>query len=129
MQYLVDEAKKVIDNAYAPYSNFKVAAALLMNDGLIVHGVNVENISYGGTICAERNAINAAITKGYTKDDFKALAIIATSDNYVRPCFICRQTFVEFFDSEMPVLMADFNGEYETLTVGELAPYPFKEIK
>lgn len=128
MQYLVDKAKSVMDNAYAPYSNFKVACALEMNDGTVFCGVNVENASFGGTICAERNAITTAITHGYKKGDFKQIAIIATSEVFVRPCHICRQTFVEFFDGDMKVAMAKETGEYEVRTVSELTPFSFTEI-
>ncbi len=129
MQYLVDKAKDVMKNAYAPYSNFLVGCALEMNDGKIICGVNVENASYGGTICAERSAITAAISQGYTKGDFKQIAIIATSQDYVRPCHICRQTFVEFFSPNMNVAMANEHGEYEVRTVAELTPFSFTEIK
>ncbi len=129
MQYLVDKAKEVMKNAYAPYSKFLVGCALEMNDGTIICGVNVENASFGGTICAERTAITSAITKGYNKGDFKQIAIIATSSEYVRPCHICRQTFVEFFSPDMKVAMACENGEYEVRTVAELTPFSFTEIK
>ncbi len=129
MQYLVDEAKKIMKYAYAPYSKFLVGCALEMSDGTIVHGVNVENASFGGTICAERSAIVAAISKGYQKGDFKQIAIISSSNDFVRPCHICRQTFVEFFDPNMNVVMASNDGNYEIKTVNELTPFSFTEIK
>ncbi len=129
MKYLVDSAKEVLVNAYAPYSNFPVGCALEMNDGTIFHGVNVENISFGGTICAERSAITAAVSNGYRKGDFKAIAIIANTKSYVRPCHICRQTFTEFFDKDMKVAMSNKDGEFEVLSVAELTPYSFEELE
>lgn len=91
---------KLLDNAYAPYSNYKVAAIVVMNDGTEFEGVNIENASYGGTICAERNAINAAVTKGYRKGDFKAIYLMVGSDEMAFPCLICRQSMVEFFNMD-----------------------------
>lgn len=129
MKYLIDEAKSILENAYAPYSNFPVGCALEMNDGTIIQGVNVENISFGGTICAERNAINTAITKGYRKGDFKAIAIIANTESFVRPCHICRQTFTEFFEKDMKVGMSNKHGEFEIKTVEELVPYSFEDFE
>ncbi len=128
MKYLVDEAKSVLKNAHCPYSNFPVGCAIEMKDGTIIHGVNVENISFGGTICAERTAINAAITKGYKKGDFKAIAVIANTESFVRPCHICRQSFNEFFEDDLKVAMSNKHVEFEVLTVGELAPYSFKDF-
>ena len=90
--------KEIIKNAYAPYSNYRVAAEVVTNDGKSFYGVNVENASYGGTICAERNAINSAISAGYKKGDFKSLTVMVDGDKTAFPCFICRQTIVEFFD-------------------------------
>ena len=89
---------KLLQSAYAPYSNYKVAAAVVTKDGKVFGGVNVENASYGATICAERNAINNAIAKGYRKGDFKALYVMVESDSVAFPCFLCRQTITEFFD-------------------------------
>ncbi len=129
MKYLVDKAIEAKKNAYAIYSNFPVGCALEMNDGTIFLGSNVENVSFGGTICAERAAICTAISNGYTKGDFKAMAISANTSGFVRPCFICRQTFVEFFDKKMQVAMADKNGEFEILTVDQLAPHAFEGLE
>ncbi len=129
MKYLVDKAIEAKENAYAPYSNFPVGCAVEMKDGTIFKGCNVENISYGGTICAERVAICAAIASGYKKGDFKALAVVANTKKYVRPCFICRQTFTEFFENDMEIAMACENGEFEVRTVETLAPYAFEDFE
>lgn len=102
---------KLLDNAYAPYSNYKVAAIVLMNDGSEFEGVNIENASYGGTICAERNAINAAVTKGYRKGDFKAIYLMVGSGEIAFPCLICRQSIVEFFDMDADLYLFAENKE------------------
>ncbi len=129
MKYLVDKAIEAKENAYAPYSNFPVGCAIEMNDGTIFKGCNVENISFGGTICAERVAICSAIANGYSKGDFKVIAIVANTKKYIRPCFICRQTFTEFFEKDMEVVMADESGQYEIKTVDDLAPYAFEDFE
>lgn len=129
MKYLIDEAKKAIENAYAPYSKFRVGAALETKDGKIFLGTNVENISFGGTICAERSAIVAAISNGYKKGDFKAIAIVGDTQKYIRPCFICRQTFVEFFERDMKVALGMYNDDFEVVTVADLTPYPFEDFE
>ncbi len=129
MKEILTMCKALLENCYAPYSKFKVSAVLLLKDGKTIGGVNVENASYGATICAERNAINAALTKGYKKEDFASLTIMANSDNIVRPCSICRQTFVEFFNEDFIIHMSNQNLEYESLTLKDLVPFPFMEVK
>ncbi len=108
---MFNELKQLLQNSYAPYSNYKVACILKMKDGNIVRGVNVENASYGATICAERNAINAAITKGYKKGDFSKIYLMVSSDSYAMPCFVCRQTILEFFDMEDELILVTSKGE------------------
>lgn len=117
----------LLDNAYCPYSNFKVAAIVVMKDGTEVSGVNVENASYGGTICAERNAITTAVTKGYKKSDFDKLYVMTSGKKISSCCFLCRQTIVEFFDKGSLVTLMDKEGNEKILTVSELCPYPFNE--
>jgi cytidine deaminase len=109
--------------AYAPYSRFRVGAALLCADGSIITGVNVENRSFGLTICAERSAIVAAVTAGFT--EFKALAVAGVDSGYpLPPCGACRQVMSEFMAADTPVF---FRGDDPTAivesTVGELLPY------
>lgn len=88
----------LLNNSHSPYSNFKVAAIVVMNDGQIFKGVNVEMPTYSGSICAERNAINSAVAHSYKKGDFKELHIMVASEQLAFPCFICRQSIVEFFN-------------------------------
>ena len=95
-----DKLEKLLDNAYAPYSHFKVACIIKTKDNQEFMGVNVENASYGATICAERSAIVSAISKGYKKGDFKELHVMVSSGSIGTPCFICRQVISEFFDSD-----------------------------
>uniref|UniRef100_A0A1I7WM29 Cytidine deaminase n=1 Tax=Heterorhabditis bacteriophora TaxID=37862 RepID=A0A1I7WM29_HETBA len=91
---LLSKAKEAMKNAYCPYSNFPVGAAVLTDDDTIVVGANHENASYGGTICAERSAMTSALTRGYRK--FKAIAIVTELERPAAPCGLCRQFLVEF---------------------------------
>lgn len=116
---------KLLDNAYCPYSNFRVAAIVVMKDGTEISGVNVENASYGATICAERNAITTAIAMGYKKSDFDKLYVMTSGDRISSCCFVCRQVIVEFFDKSSLVTLMDISGNEKVLTVEELCPYPF----
>ena len=120
-----DELIKLLDKAYAPYSNFHVSAILEMKDGKYIPGVNVENASYGAAICAERNAITTAIAMGYTKGDFKNIYIMVSGEKLSMPCFMCRQVIVEFFDKDSQIILMGKNGEKEIHTVSEICPYPF----
>ena len=120
-----EELVKLLDKAYAPYSNFNVACILEMNDGKFIPGVNVENASYGAAICAERNAITTAVAMGYKKGDFKKLYVMVSGDKLSTPCFICRQVISEFFDKNSEIVLMGKNGEMEVHTVLEMCPYPF----
>jgi len=118
---------KLLDNSYAPYSNFHVACLVEMKDGRLIPGVNVENASYGASICAERNAITTAIALGYKKGDFKNIYIMVSGEKLSMPCFMCRQVIVEFFDKDSEIILMGKNGEKEKYTVEEICPYPFDE--
>lgn len=119
---LIDEAIKARKFAYAPYSKFKVGAALLTKNGKIFTGCNVECASYGGTNCAERTAIFKAVSEG--EKHFEAIAIVLDPVNLGTPCGICRQVIYEF-GPKIKVIMANLNGEYEIKTIEELLPYAF----
>lgn len=118
---LVRAALAVRDNAYAPYSGYLVGAALLDEQGKIFVGCNVENISYGGCICAERHAIGAMIAAGSKR--IQELAV-ATVDGGV-PCGICLQSITEFADADLKITLAGSLGTQHT-TLGELLPMGFK---
>ena len=117
---------KLLNNSYAKYSNYRVSAICVMKDGREFNGVNVENASYGATICAERVAITSAIAMGYTKGDFREIHVMVDSDIIGMPCFICRQVISELFDKECKVYAYSRNDVKEFI-VSEICPYPFTE--
>jgi len=119
-----EELLKLIENSYSPYSKFPVAAMVTMSDGKNFYGVNIENASYGATICAERVAIDTAIAAGYKKGDFKTLVVMNKSDNLVFPCFLCRQVINEFFDKDAElILMNDADTKYYYME--DILTHPF----
>jgi len=122
-----EELIKLLDKAYAPYSNFHVSAIIEMNDGKFIPGVNVENASYGATICAERNAVTTAISMGYKKGDFKKIYIMVSGEKISSPCFICRQVITEFFDKDSEIILVGKDGTEKKYKVSEMCPYPFDE--
>lgn len=124
---MFEKLLKLHKNAYAPYSNFTVSAIVEMKDGNTFNGVNVENASYGATICAERSAILSAVSSGYTKGDFKTLYVMCNNKKIGMPCFACRMVISEFFDTDCQVVCMNPEGETEVHTVAELCPYPFSE--
>jgi cytidine deaminase len=119
-------ARQAREQAYAPYSNFLVGAALLTRDGRHFGGCNVENASYGLCNCAERTALFSAIAAGCQPGDFLALAVIADTDNPVSPCGACRQVMSELCDDAMPVLLANLHGDTQETSVAALLPGSFK---
>ena len=126
-EYLISEAKKAREHAYTPYSNFRVGAALVTKEGKIYHGCNIENASFGATICAERSAIAAAIAGG--SRDFSAIAIIGGAENAdtapCTPCGICRQVLSEFCDPDFPVILENGDGTEKIVKLSELLPHSF----
>ena len=120
-----EELIKLLDKAYAPYSKFQVACILEMDDGKFIPGVNVENASYGATICAERNAITTAVSMGYKKGDFKKIYVMVSGDKLSTPCFICRQVITEFFDNDSEIILMGKNGDMKKYKVSDMCPYPF----
>ena len=123
-QKLVDEAFIASENAYAPYSSFKVGASLLLTDGTIIHGTNIENAAYGSTMCAERNAVFQAYCQGYRKSDIEALAIVGDCSPLISPCGACRQVLMELLPQDCPVILAN-RESYEITTMKELLPRAF----
>ncbi len=121
---LVDEAKKVLGNSYAPYSGVHVAAAILTDKGNIYTGVNVENSSYGLTICAERSAVAAMVTAGERKP--VAIAIVTDLPEPIPPCGACRQVLAEFNPDLEVIMHSIVSGETKRLSLRELFPQPFK---
>lgn len=124
---MIDELLELQKHSYAPYSKFFVSAIVVMKDGKKFKGVNVENMSYGATICAERSAIVAAISNGYGKGSFKELNILVSSDKIGMPCFMCRQVIQEFFDTDSIIRCYCLDGSFKEYKVEELCPYPFEQ--
>jgi len=119
---LIEQARRAMANAHAPYSGYRVGAALLCDDGTVITGCNVENASYGLTNCAERTAVFSAVASG--RVTFEAIAIAASGDPAPFPCGACRQVLAEFCAAEFPVHIATPDG-HKTLTLGELLPHTF----
>ena len=125
VEQLLKECKQAREHAYAPYSKFTVGAALLGEDGKVYHGCNVENVSYGMTNCAERTAIFNAVSSGEKK--FKALAIIADTEDPISPCGACRQVIAEFCKGNMPIFLTNLKGDVYETTVAKLLPGAFSK--
>jgi cytidine deaminase len=119
---IVAVAKSARENAYARFSNFKVGAGLRAASGKIYGGCNVENATYGLTVCAERVAIFKAISEGERK--FDAIAVVTDTDTLTPPCGACRQIIWEFC-GDVPVVMSNLQGKTDVLRMSELFPKPF----
>ena len=120
-QQLVTQALEVAGRAYAPYSRFHVGAVLVGRDGRTFAGCNVENISYGLTICAERNAVFAAVAAGCR--EFEKIVITADTELPASPCGACRQVLAEF-NPDLEVVLSNFRGQTETFRLSQLLPRP-----
>ena len=119
---LVARATQARGHAYVPYSGFAVGAALLTRSGEVFTGCNVENASYGLTVCAERVAIFNAVARGHR--EFRALAVVADTEEVCSPCGACRQVMAEFGDFR--VIMANLRGDRRSASVAELLPAAFQ---
>ena len=120
---LIQEAKNASNNAYAPYSKFKVGACALFESGNTYFGCNVENASYGLSLCAERNAISSAIAKG-EKSKLLAIAIYSPNQNCCVPCGACRQ-WINEFSKDAKIVLENENNEIIIYTIDELLPKAF----
>jgi cytidine deaminase len=123
---LQQQARAASEQAYAPYSHFPVGVAIQAGSGKVYTGCNVENASYGGTICAERNAIAAAIVAG--EREFQALVVFTPQEQLTPPCGICRQVIAEFFTPQSPVASCNHLAQFQQWTVGELLPSAFTPL-
>ena len=124
LKTLWSEARKAAKKSYSPYSEFKVGAALLLRNGEIVTGTNVESISYGLTICAERSALVSAVSRFGPKMRIEAVAVSNLNDGASPPCGACLQMLAEFIDSEAPVVFPSVDGT-RTVAFKELMPQAF----
>ena len=119
---LIAAATQVRQNAYAPYSEFKVGSAVETDDGHIIVGSNVESASYGLTVCAERVAVWNAISQGKRK--IVKIAVVADTEELTPPCGVCRQIIWEF-GGNIPVIFANLHGKVETVEMKDLLPRAF----
>lgn len=126
---LLKIAEEAAGSAYAPYSHFRVGAALLCDDGSVITGCNVENRSFGLTICAERNAVAKALSQG--KSSFNAIAVFCPdSENPVPPCGACRQVLSEFVGVHFPIHYKGSGPETKSVSMGSLLPFDsLQELK
>lgn len=124
---LITKANNARQFSYTPYSDFKVGAALLLSDGEIITGCNIENAAYGPTNCAERTAFFKAISEG--KRSFCAIAIVGgkgeVAEEYAYPCGVCRQVMREFCNDDFCIIVAKSKEEYKVYTLSELLPEGF----
>jgi len=123
---LIKKAQEAKGKAYVPYSNFRVGAAILSEDGQIFTGCNIENVSYSLTICGERTALFKAVSEGVRK--FKAIAISTDTEEITSPCGSCRQALLEF-GKDIDVIMANAHGDYKVCKVKDLLPLAFSSAK
>lgn len=123
---LVTAARRAAARSYSPYSRFPVGAALLTADNSVLSGCNVENSSYGLTLCAERNALSSAVAAGHRR--FKALAVVGGRGQPASPCGACLQALAEFCHPDMPIFLASLDQprKPEATTLGQLLPCAFR---
>jgi cytidine deaminase len=119
---LVTIARNARRNSYSPYSKFRVGSALLAKDGKVFTGCNIENSSFGLTICAERTAIFKAVSEGYTR--FKAIAIATDKNEFIAPCGACRQVIADLA-GDIDFIMSNKRGALMVMKVSEMLPFPF----
>ena len=123
---LIEKALEGMQHAYAPYSGFRVGAALLAKSGKIYTGCNVESCAYTPTCCAERTALVKAVSEG--EREFSGLAVVSSGGadgEYTSPCGVCRQMLFEFCPVQMPVVLAKSPQHYRVVSLGELLPLGF----
>ena len=123
---LVRKADEARAHCYVPYSNYRVGCAILMNDGSVISGVNIENASYPVTLCAERSAMAHIISSGQ-QHNIKALAVVTKSSPPGSPCGMCRQFLSEFLASDLPIILGNESGEIKLTNMAELLPLAFKK--
>lgn len=128
MEYtdILEKAFAAMDNAYVPYSNYRVGACVKTTDGNYFIGANIENAAYSPTICGERNAIFAAYSQGYRKEDIESIAIVTSGKRIGTPCGVCRQVLIELIGLEIPIVLSN-KIETRVTNIATLLPDSFNE--
>ena len=124
VEALIGAALIVREQAYAPYSKYRVGAAVLSGDDRVYLGCNVENASYGISLCAERNAIAQAVAAGVSA--FKAIVVVTSDANPGTPCGACRQWMAEFCSDDLQIILSNSSGKVVRYTLGQLFPHAFR---
>lgn len=124
-EVLIQKAIMAMENAYVPYSHFRVGCCILLKDGKIVTGANIENASYGLTNCAERSALFAVYSQGYRKDDIKTMVIVGDTEDVISPCGACRQVISELVSDETEIILANLKNMYKIVNKHILLPFSF----
>ncbi|HKM30130.1 MAG TPA: cytidine deaminase [Bacilli bacterium] len=122
---MYQEAYKAYQNAYTPYSKFNVGAAVLLKDGKIIAGSNIENASFGLTNCAERTTLFYTYSQGYRREDMVKFLVLANTNEPISPCGACRQVMVELLNKDTEVILTNLKKDVLTMTVADLLPYSF----
>ena len=126
LEELLGAAYEARKNSYSPYSNFAVGCAILLNDGHIVKGVNIENAAYGVVLCAERAAMATVISDGQ-QNNIKALAVATDASPPGSPCGMCRQFLSEFLSPTVPIIYGNGKKQSEVTTIDQLLPFAFNK--
>lgn len=121
---LIEIAQRAKEHAYAPYSGFRVGAAIALKDGKVITGANVENAAYGLCMCAERSAVFSAYSQGYRKEDIEGIALASDGAAVVTPCGACRQVLSELLDGNAWIVMTG-KGKKKEAKVKDLLPFAF----
>ncbi len=129
MKELIEAAKKGREKAYAPYSRFKVGAAVLLKDGKIIDGCNIENAAYGLCNCAERTALFTTYANGYKKEDIVAICVIGDTKKPISPCGACRQVMNELLPKNVKIVLANMHDDVKEMKLEELLPYGFEDLE
>jgi len=122
---LKEAALSAMKNAYAPYSQFHVGCSILLDDGTIIKGANIENASYGLSNCAERSALFTVYSLGYRKENIKKLLVIGDTDDVISPCGACRQVICELVNDDTEIILTNLHGKYKIVTKHDLLPFSF----
>jgi cytidine deaminase len=122
---LITQAIDATKHCHVPYSKFKVGAAILTKDGKMIQGANIENSSYGLSMCAERTALYNTYLQGYRKDDIVAMAVIGPTEGPISPCGACRQVMVELMNNNTPIYLSNLTRVVKETSPMGLLPFAF----